>query len=307
MNKRLALHGFASALLVLGAASLAFGQNQRTWVSSSGSDAAACTTPATACATLAGALGKTNSGGEIVAVDGGEYGRVTITKSVTIDGQGVARVTGNVGGNAIGVAAGANDVVILRGLHLYGASAGGASVFGVQFTSGRSLQISDTQIDSFGAYGIDFEPTASLSQLIVDNVHVKSCASGGALLRSTAGNSTASLNLVRFDRGAFGLDVRDNILATVTNSHATHNSNHGFFARGPNSEINLVSSTASNNSLAGVRAESATAIIRISANTVTDNGTGLQTASGGQIVSYSDNVVAGNAINGVPTSTVPKT
>jgi hypothetical protein len=48
-----------------------------------------------------------------------------------------------------------------------------------------------------------------------------------------------------------------------------------------------------------------TAIIRMTRSTVGNNGTGLVTSGGGQIISYGDNMIGGNTTDGAPTSTVP--
>jgi hypothetical protein len=67
--------------------STAQAQATRTWVSGVGSDANPCsrTNP---CQTFAGAISKTAAGGEIDALDPADYGVVTITKAITIDGGG---------------------------------------------------------------------------------------------------------------------------------------------------------------------------------------------------------------------------
>ena len=69
-------------------------------------------------------------------------------------------------------------------------------------------------------------------------------------------------------------------------------------------EINVVSSTSSNNGIAGVRSEGAASIIRLTDTTVSDNATGLVSVGGGQIVSFGNNRNAGNTTAGAPTSTV---
>src|SRR5580704_16738162 len=68
-------------------ASAGMAGNQRTWVSSTGSDVPGCGATVTApCLTFAGAFASTNAGGEIDALNSGDYGAVTITHSITIDG-----------------------------------------------------------------------------------------------------------------------------------------------------------------------------------------------------------------------------
>jgi Right handed beta helix region len=305
MNRRLALSMLASALVMLFVASSSRAQSNRTWVSGVGDDASPTCSRTAPCKTFAGALAKTNAGGEIDALDPGDFGRVSITGPITIDGQGVGRITGNPGGNAVQINAGAGDSVVLRGLSITGV---GNSVFGVSFFSGLALRISDTYITTFANYGIDFEPASGSSELYLTNVAVENCGIGGALLKAAGPfPSLARIQGSRFLRNVtFGVDARDNMFVAITNSTASGNS-HGFHAQGTTCEVNLVDCASSNNRTTGIRAASATATIRLSQSTVTGNVTGLQTASGGQIVSFGDNVVSGNTINGIPTTTVPKT
>src|SRR5713101_5801272 len=95
-------------------------QASRTWVSGVGDDANPCSRTAP-CKTWAGAISKTAPGGEIDALDPGGFGAVTITKSITFDGGGgqVASIL-ITGTSAIVVAAGSNDIVIIRNLRLDG-------------------------------------------------------------------------------------------------------------------------------------------------------------------------------------------
>src|SRR5262249_19627909 len=65
----------------------AHAQATRTWVSGVGDDANPCSRTAP-CKTFAGAISKTAAGGEISVLDPGGFGVVTITKSITISGDG---------------------------------------------------------------------------------------------------------------------------------------------------------------------------------------------------------------------------
>ena len=75
------------AILLFAFASPAFAQASRTWVSGVGDDVNPCSRTAP-CKTFAGAISKTATNGEINVIDSGGFGAVTITKSITIDGQG---------------------------------------------------------------------------------------------------------------------------------------------------------------------------------------------------------------------------
>ena len=90
-----------------------------TFVSGVGDDANPCRRTAP-CRTFAAAISKTKAGGEIDVLDPGGYGPVTITKSITIDGKGMASILAS-GTNGITVNAGSTDVIILRNLSINGA------------------------------------------------------------------------------------------------------------------------------------------------------------------------------------------
>ena len=88
-------------------------QATRTWVSGVGDDANPCSRTAP-CKTFAGAISKTAASGQISVLDPGGYGALTITKSIVIDGDGELASVLVSGTNAIVIAAGPTDTVILR-------------------------------------------------------------------------------------------------------------------------------------------------------------------------------------------------
>jgi hypothetical protein len=93
---------------------------QRTFVATTGSDAHPCSL-AQPCRGFGAALSRTDPGGEIVVLDSGGYGRVTINKSVTITAPaGVhAGISVFAGTNGIDIPAG-GVIVVLRGLAISG-------------------------------------------------------------------------------------------------------------------------------------------------------------------------------------------
>jgi hypothetical protein len=70
------------------------------------------------------------------------------------------------------------------------------------------------------------------------------------------------------------------------------------------SQINLLiqNSVFSRNTV-GLRSAGANATLRVSNTSIYQNGTGLQPAAGGQIISFGDNVLVANTSNGAFTST----
>jgi len=95
----------------------------RVWVSGLGNDANPCSRTAP-CKTFVGALARTFSGGEISALDAGNFGTLAITKSITIDGGGFLAGINAFSFSGIYVNAGANDKVVLRNLSINGGAAG---------------------------------------------------------------------------------------------------------------------------------------------------------------------------------------
>src|SRR5687767_15933104 len=93
---------------------------QRTFVSTSGSDANPCTR-AEPCRNFAAALPNTLAGGEVVALDSGGYGPFVVDKAVTVAGAPGAHVAVTAfAGDAVTVNAAASEHVVLRNLYLTG-------------------------------------------------------------------------------------------------------------------------------------------------------------------------------------------
>src|SRR5437879_3163610 len=129
-------------------------QATRTWVSGVGDDANPGTRTAP-CKTFAGAISKTEAGGEIDVLDAGGFGALTITKAITLDGAGTFASVLASGTAAINVAAGANDVMTLRNLSIHGF---GSTLDGFHFTSGAALHLENCAIFNFSRRAVNFTP-----------------------------------------------------------------------------------------------------------------------------------------------------
>src|SRR5215813_5880086 len=130
---------FIIAAALLTVAGQAHAQANRTFVSGSGSDANSCSLAAP-CRSFAGAITKTNAGGEIVVLDSAGYGAVTITKSISINApDGIEGGVTATSGDGITVSVGFSDVVTLRGLTLVGVV--GAASDGIVFNGQGALNI----------------------------------------------------------------------------------------------------------------------------------------------------------------------
>jgi hypothetical protein len=280
-NKMLGL-----VLMCLLTTSFAAAQASRTWVSGVGDDANPCSRTAP-CKTFAGAISKTAAGGEIDALDPGGFGAVTITKAITIDGGGgqVASVLG-AGTNAIVVAAGSGDLVILRNLRLQGIQSG---LSGIVYQGGRTLVVENCDIMNFTSNGI-WQQTGHMSvrNTTVTNSNLGISVTGG----------TATIEDTNLSANVDGLRVGA-ALATAARTVATHNSTGGFAVAG-GGVLSLADSTAANNGT-GVLV---VGVAELSNVIITGNTIGISFSGGGQVVSWGNNHIAANGTNGAPSVTI---
>jgi hypothetical protein len=166
-----------AAVLLLGT-SVAFAQATRTWISGVGDDENPCSRTAP-CLTFAGAIDKTAAGGEISVLDPGDYGSVTITKSITLNGAGKAAGILVSCLNGITIDAGPADIVKLLHLQIDGF---GTAAVGIQFNSGAALIVDDVFVQGF-ASGIEVYAgkTTVGDSLITQSSSIGVNVRGGAL------------------------------------------------------------------------------------------------------------------------------
>ena len=181
-------------VLILTAALLAQAQASRTWVSGVGDDANPCSRTAP-CKTFAGAITKTAAGGEIDCIDNGAFGAVNITKALTIDCTGsfgsVLATTS--GGAGITVAAGAIDVVRIRGLSINGLNMG---QYGIRINSGGKVYVENTVIDGFLMYGISHASTGPTGLIILNSVIRNNTNTGINIMPLSTLTAMSAVNVV---------------------------------------------------------------------------------------------------------------
>jgi hypothetical protein len=305
---------FAAALLMITSASLAQAQAVRTWVSGVGDDFNPCSRTAP-CKTFAGAVSKTAAGGEISVLDPGGFGAVTIAKSLTINGEGALGGITTGAGHGITVNAGANDVVILKNLHIQG---GGTGLSGIRFLNGGALHVQNVHVSGFNAspaLGLDFTPSASSRLFIEDSsfrnngVFASNTGGGIRILPSGAGGGAGvSMRNVTIDRNVTGLRVANGGSVFIRDSVIAGNSQNGLLLESTAGgavaafldHVSLVANQGS-----GLVSSGSGAVARITNSTISGNfGTGLSPTLSGQIVSFGTNNNVGNGVNGAPTSTI---
>jgi hypothetical protein len=309
---------FAGIMLL---SSPAAAQATRTWVSGVGDDVNPCSRTAP-CKTFAGAISKTAPGGEINCLDPAGFGTLTITKSITVDCTGTfgsvlaSSTTGFI------VNAAATDVIVLRGLSINGAPPTSPGVNGIRVLAAGRVLVENVSIVAFGSsapngFGILINPNTGNVQVSVVNSTISGNANGGIsvnpagavpatlVVRNTKfiGNGGAAIGLTTAGGGtALSATVSDSLLAgnSIANSS-------GVIAKATTgtATILVTSSEVSGNTSFGVNSNGAGAVVRVSASSITTNGTGVNTANSGQAISYGNNVLAGNTNQGAFSSTVP--
>jgi DNA-binding beta-propeller fold protein YncE len=286
----------------------------RTFVSAStGSDSNTCMRAAP-CLTFAAALKNTAAGGEIDVLDPGDFGPVTLTGSMTIDGGGglVAGVGVVPGTSGITINAGANDVINLRGLVFDGYGETGAS--GVVFNSGSRLLIEHCTFQGFDTAGIAFTPganSATTAQMFVENATIVANA-GGVLVKPTEGIAAAvTLVAVHIDQNtgsglmADGTSGSGPIQVAIGDSSASSNASNGIAVTSGEASVivDAIRTTIAANGLAGIQSQGGAASVTVGSSQIRGNATGLQSIGGGVLRSYANNQVTGNGSNGSFTTT----
>jgi hypothetical protein len=286
------------AATVLIGASAASAQLTRTWVSGVGSDVNSCSRSAP-CQTLAGALAKTAAGGEISVLDPGGFGTVTITKAITINGDGTLASILASNSNGVTINAGVNDKVVLRNLSINGA---GNGLSGIRYLAGNHVTVENCSIVGFTNNGIQVALGAA-GTLTVKDTNISGTGTG-ILATTTAGLALVSLDNVNIESSAVGVEAADNARFTISNSVITRNSQHGVLASAATAIINLEGSQVSFNELTGINATVSGAQIRISNNEIYNNTNGITYVAGATIASANNNRVDGNAATTVPNALI---
>ncbi|UPK25123.1 right-handed parallel beta-helix repeat-containing protein [Bradyrhizobium sp. 195] len=274
--RRIALWALVAGFLLPFAVSQpAHAQATRTWVSGVGDDVNPCSRTAP-CKTFAGAISKTAAGGEINCLDSAGFGTVTITKAMTIYCEGVVGSILASGTNGINVNAAATDHIVLRGLDIEGA---GTGVKGVNILQAASVVIEHCFIRDFNGAsgtGIFSNPSNFNSMLMIrDSVisHNGAAAAGaGISINTNGGSSRVLINNTAIHNNFVGVNVLGSSNVQVNNSNISENLSTGL-------------------------ALSGAAGVRIGRSVIVNN---LGAATTGNVLSYLDNQINGNAPDTTP-------
>src|SRR5687767_6864587 len=151
---------FALALTLM-TATATQAQATRTWVSGVGNDADPCSRTAP-CRTFAGAFANTAMNGEISVIDPGSFGTLTITKSITIEGNGT--FAGTLASFTIGFTVNITDAADTRktarfhGISINGsggANSAESGTRGIRVLSALAVHVENSVIEAFSQDGIE--------------------------------------------------------------------------------------------------------------------------------------------------------
>ena len=280
------------AILTLCVATMAQAQATRTWVSGVGDDANPCSRTAP-CKTFAGAISKTATAGEISVLDPGGFGAVTISKSITINGEGT--LAGILAAGTVGIIINppTTGVVTIRNISINGA---GTGTDGIRILNGGKINIENCSIQGFINQGIDIIPsTAALVQHVnilntqirhVTQQGVQILPSGGATVKLTMTDSLVN------NAGLAGVDVAGaNNSASLTRTTLA-NANPGFQVQQATS-TGFCDSCLITDNTTGATVQAGTAGIRLHNSSITSNTTAAA-GGAGTVVGFTSNMVAGN-------------
>ncbi len=323
MFRSIGIMSLLALALAMGGQALAA---QRSFVSTGGSDSntASNCAKASPCRGFTAALTVTDSGGEIIVLDSGGYGPVTINKSVSIIApRGVYAGISVFSGNGVTIAT-AGVHVVLRGLTIN--RLGGDN--GISMTAGASLSVENCVVSNFAYFlmaGLLVETPAvvSISNSRFEGNYYGAMFKGGATARLTdswflrnqahgvyvrsdatgttqasAERTVSSGNVIGAGFSAYA--TAGTVALAVSNSMTSENGAYGFYVESGGTgtaEGNLTNTLVSHNTSIGVYAYGSTTRLLISDNTVTRNDDyGLYQAGSATFLSAGNNSVRENAL-----------
>lgn len=309
MIKQNLMRLFTFTLLFLLAAVAAQGQAPRTFVSSTGSDANDCSRPSP-CRNFQRAHDVVTTGGEVVALDSAGYGAVSITKSVTITGEGVhaAATSPSAGGNVVTVN-GAGITVVLRNLQIqsHPSSVSGSGIFARNFAV---LHIEGCTVRASSA-GLQFFPNSAdgtpARKLFIKDSIFRNNGNAGILLSNATDTGTlnATIERTRVENNVSGGGAEfRHAKVTLWDCLASGNAFTGILAS-EGSEVNVESCVSTYNGNHGMAAFDG-GIIRVSHSTASNNTQfGFRNDGTGTFESRENSTVRGNGLGNTSGTITP--
>ncbi len=291
----------AVIVLTLGICSFANAQATRTWVSGVGDDANPCSRTAP-CKTFAGAISKTATAGEISALDPAGFGALTVTKSITVNGDGTLAGILNAGVNGIIINdTTGNAVVYIKSLSINGA---GTGLNGIRFIAGKQLYVENCSIIGQGntsagnGFGILVDLAATGKHIFVKNTSIRNVATAGIKIQTSTGFVAGVFDRVSVEGLPRGIIVGNNGFISVRDSSISLNTAVGIDIQGSGGATASVENCLLNNNPTAINV-AANAILNLSSSTLESNGTAVVSATAAvNLRSTGNNRFLGNTSDG---------
>lgn len=297
---KLARRLLTAAALLVGATTVS-AQATRTWVSGVGDDANPCSRTAP-CKTFAGAISKTAAGGVINTLDGGGFGAVTITKSITIESEGQVAGILSAGANGVIINAANTDRVVLRNLRINGA---GNGLDGIRILNAAEVSIEDSVIENMTQNAVEVLNSSGTVLLSMRNCRLNNVASAVApnndairLAPTGTGSVVATIDELQVRTRNNGLTLVGKTEAVVRDSVFTSGAGNGFtVANGVDVVGDLLVDSVLVQDFGGTALSASGNKVRIRAtnSTLYGNGTAIAALNSGFVISFGNNRVVGHA------------
>lgn len=242
------------------------------WVASTGSDSPTCGPRDTPCRTWQRAHNNAGESATLRPQDSGDFGPLNITKSVHIDGSGLAITDAD--GIAPAIALNTSASVTVRNLTLSMRCNSGPRGTAIEFTAGS---------------------------LLLENITLSGCFQTGLLGRADSTNLRLAANALKISGPSTGILIEGISLAlrqtTITNTTTAILVRYG---RANSAGFALIEDTSLslNSTALQVDAQRGGATVRLADSLITNNATGLSQLNGGVIFSYRNNRIFANTVDG---------
>ena len=253
----------AAALAFLAVSLSAHGLPTHTWVSPNGSNANSGTATSPY-ADFATAVANTAAGGIVSVLGPGDYGPVTITQSITIDGTGGGSIGFAGDGEGIYINAGANANIVLRNLTVDGGGTGQDAIYiaSTGTTNVINVVIDGCHIEGFTTIGVGLGSESPM-YVTVENTTIQ----GGEIGVRTFQNGTV-MPVTSYDHVSL-----DHVTIQGVNSSGSYDA--GVFTRNGNVDISNSNISGNNgSSVSGLEADTY-ATINAQNTVVTGNTEGV--------------------------------
>ena len=285
-----------------------------TWFGSSGNDTGGCGTASSPCKSLFFAIVQTAAGGEVQCKDATLLDDTNIVKSITITCDiPLSSNTNGAGPSFLSISVGPNDAVVLRGLNFQGGEYNyNFSQPAIDFKGSGTLILDNVKITGAYTSGVLFEPNGPARLQISNSLFTRNgnlAGKTGAAIRvwpQGAGSARVHLDHVTAVDNAFGIAIdgtasSSGINATIADSAVSGNLSDGMIATTDPGHAPvgvLATNIETTNNAYGIRSIGPNVTVRVENSKIVGNDTGLSNSGGGALLTFGNNAVRANGVDG---------